>query len=658
MVPSGRLRLLTERTGDALPLQTAIEANMKNVDYHPVPSTHSELYGHPVEPSAEAAARRLQLLGKRLAIPVAPLAGEGLPDLYLRAIRRNGEEFASTLWHSFANTNKHEFSHRNYVDLRVGDGAFADFLGTPFGAADIAHLRYRRLSRGLVSFFGRTIKLSSLSQQRRVSPRFLAEFGYQKAIWSLLPIAFDPSNHEILLSQCPVCQTDLTFARSLGLSFCHACVDANGEGVVNLADFPQESVQLESYENIDFACSLIDPALDEKRDATRILHPDLRSVGRGQIFEFIALIGRLLDRAEEINETSVTPVNLDAATRALRAWPRGFIEVSERIRDVWRFPTYHKGRGYKHPVYGEVRAFRHLFGNSFETMVRDQLRGGAKAIVEPRDHMATDRAARFRRQHPRTARVGGFDTESDNERLELASLLARSSRRVRDDARGAGLPIIEMVSLYEEGLALCPDPIVSCHLRPKRVAKMDMISIILSRSKGQTNCVGTLYNLVTCLSGGQVCWPRVLTSALSGKLAFGVEQGASPIIRRMTVADVDGLIRILGHRSESEWSDDVILTNADAGFYLGLTEHEVSSLVTKRVLPSNGIRFSALRTFREEYVCGSETLRLLEFHDHPVKAKAVIFRKISETGAGPICIRPSVRNRLAVNSYLRSLGYR
>lgn len=142
---------------------------------------------------------------------------------------------------------------------------------------------------------------------------------------------------------------------------------------------------------------------------------------------------------------------------------------------------------------------------------------------------------------------------------------------------------------------LCPDHSVSCHLRPKRVAKTDVISEILSRSGTQINSVGTLYNLVTCLSGGSVCWSQVLTSALSGELVFGVEQGDLPLIRRMTVADVDCLLRILSRPSEGEWSGEVILTNADVGLYLGVSEHEVSALVTQRVLTSNGIRFSTLR---------------------------------------------------------------
>ncbi|MBB4228862.1 hypothetical protein GGD56_002704 [Rhizobium mongolense] len=167
-------------------------------------------------------------------------------------------------------------------------------------------------------------------------------------------------------------------------------------------------------------------------------------------------IGRLLDEAGGIKDTFVTPASLHVATDAVRAWPRGFIEVSERIRDVWRCPTYREGRNYKHPVYREIRAFRRLFGHSFETMVRDQLRGGVKATVTPCDDAAKDRTARFRRPHPRTTRVGGFDTESDKERLELASLLARSSRRVKDEARRTGLPVIEMIRLYEEGLAALP----------------------------------------------------------------------------------------------------------------------------------------------------------------------------------------------------------
>lgn len=39
---------------------------------------HGELAGHPIELSPESALRRQELIGKRLAVQVSPLPGEGL----------------------------------------------------------------------------------------------------------------------------------------------------------------------------------------------------------------------------------------------------------------------------------------------------------------------------------------------------------------------------------------------------------------------------------------------------------------------------------------------------------------------------------------------------------------------------------------------------
>ncbi|MGO7865484.1 hypothetical protein ELH26_12075 [Rhizobium leguminosarum] len=633
---------------------------MKKIVIQKPNSNHGELAGHPIELSAESALRRQELIGKRLAVQVSPLPGEGLPDLFLRAAIRNGYLLSSTSWLLLpGRTYKSHFGHRNFVDLYIDDQTMADFLGTARGAADIEPLRYSKLSNGVVSFFGAATKTSNLAQHRRVSPRFLAESGYQKAIWSFLPIGFDPTNREYLLDRCPVCKVELTFGPTLGLCFCHACVDPNDptKGIVDLREHPQEFVELESYENLDFACSLIDPALDAKRDATRSLHPDLRIFKRGQVFEFIALIGRLLDEADgNKGMTSVSPASLQNATAAVRNWPSGVMEVGDKTRDVWKCPTYQAGRGLRHPIFREVRAFRSLFGADFSNLVRDQLRAGISLPQSLEDGL-DERTARFRRSHPRTKQTGGFDTRKEGERLLFVSLLARNSRPIRKEAKATGLPFIELTRLYEEGFALCPDENVARYLRPARTASSDLYSTILSRCDASIAGTSALYSLATCLSDGQVPWPALLQGIFEGKLAVGVEEGDQSLVRRIRVSDVEVLRGLIASSEKASWTDEAVLNNADAGFYLGVTEHEVSTLVSGGLLPSAGIKFSVLRQFRLAQVCGAETLRCLEFNRHPVTSAAVIFHQFKNAGIRAMHLRPSVRDRGAVREYFSQLDY-
>ncbi len=618
-----------------------------------------ELINHPIELTAESAQRRLGLVGRRLAIPASPLCEEGLSDIYLRAYRRNGCEFGSTLWPiASGGHNRADFDHRSFATLKLDDQSFADFLGTPLGAEDIAPMRYTRVAPGVVSFFGAAIKLTSLASFRRVSPRFIAEFGYQKAVWSILPLAFDPCNYEFLIERCPVCGVELTFGRSLGICFCHACVDPADptRGLVDLREFPQSIVEMDSYENLEFACSLVSPSAEPKRDIANSLHPDLRIIGRGEVFEFLALIGRLLDQmAGRTNRTSVSPQSLDAATEAVRKWPAGFIEVAERIRDVWRRPTYGMGRGLRHPIHGEMVAFQRLFGYDFVRLIRDQLRSGLSS--NPAAMLPSDRKTRFKRPIPITKREGGFDTREDDQRLELATLLARRSRKVRNEAKSVGLPLVELISLYEKGLARCPDESIAQYLRPKHSAEGDLASCITSICHPTSDPTNSLYDLVTCLSGGQVRWSGILERVLSGVHSMKIVKGDAPLIRRIGVVDINALLHILSQSARDPWTDKVVVTNEDAGLYLSLPPHDVCKLVTSGLLPSNGIEISAIEEFRSKYISGAEILRCLELNGHPIKAKASIFRTLNTLGMNPVLRRPSIRERERVIDHLTDLGY-
>ena len=129
-------------------------------------------------------------------------------------------------------------------------------------------------------------------------------------------------------------------------------------------------------------------------------------------------------------------------------------------------------------------------------------------------------------------------------------------------------------------------------------------------------------------------------------------------MRRIGVTDIEALRRLIASPQKSSWTENAVMRSVDAGFYLGISEHEVSTLVTSGLLPSGGIKFSALCQFRLAHVCAAETLRCLESNNHPVTSTAAIFYRLNQAGIPSMHSRPSVRERNAVREYLSRIDYR
>ncbi|NTI16069.1 hypothetical protein G6L29_10520 [Agrobacterium rhizogenes] len=616
-------------------------------------STLGEFVGHPVEKSAESAKRRLDLIGTRLALPVTPQPGEGLPDLYLRAISRNGEEFASTLWPLLAGVPKAYFSHRNFVDLEIEDRAFCAFLGTPWGEMDISPLRYSRLGPGVVTFFETSLRLSSLSSTRRLSPRFLSTNGYQKAIWAISSLSFDPGNRELLLTCCPVCGEQLNFQRVRGLFHCPMCKDGSGCYSVDFRDFPQPILEMESYENIDLACALIDP--EHPRKPNWQFHPDLGSLERGQLFEFIVLLARLIDAVDgDYSEGTVSPSALDAATAAIRRWPSGFIELGEKIKDVWQRPSYKNGRSFLHPVSRELTKLSCFFSPSFAKVVKNQLRAGLGTASHHVANEALTRTARFRRSIPRTQKLGGFDLDAPEDKFALAMLLARESKAVRSEAKNAGLPLIELVSLYDSGVLRCPDGELDRYFASASSGD-DLTRRITSIAAPASPSDGLLLtDAVFTIARGQVPWTRVFKEVFTGNLPVKMADGRAPLIRRIFVDDLSKLSNVCKADCAH---DKVIISNSDAAFYLSVTDAEIARLVTGSLLPLGGIDRAAVKAFQLMYINPSEILRFLRTRGYYTRSVAAIFKNVIAAGIPAIHKNPSTRERSPMEGYFKSMGY-
>jgi hypothetical protein len=475
-----------------------------------------------------------------------------------------------------------------------------------------------------------------------------------------LPLGFDPTNREYLLESCPVCRHQLTFAKTRGVFFCHNCGDADDieHGRVDLRDHPQPEVELVSYENIDLAVSLIDPRLDHKRELARSLHSDLRILERGQVFEFIVLIAKLLDGlGGEVPEGSPSPHSLHEATDAVRRWPKGVIEIGEKMRDVWKSEI--GGRKHRffpqHPLSREVTSLKDFFGNEFPKILRNQLQAGLKPIAEPTDEQISQKVARFRRSMVRTRKIGGLDAADPSDRFAFAVLLAQETQSVGIEARATGLSLLELVNLYDRGHALCSDEHIARYL--SETGEHLFQEKILAISQPLSGEPWSLLDAVLALSKGRVTWSSVISEILAGNLPVALTDGDEPLMKRLKVLDIGKLDDICQVEAAHERYDPVVLRNRDVGFYLGIGTSEVVHLVAAGLLPSDGISFSAVRQFQKEYINPAEILRFLKINRHYTTSVARIFGRMLKAGIAPINKNPSTRKRAAVEEYFRSLGY-
>ncbi|MDB5531495.1 MAG: hypothetical protein JWR51_4598 [Devosia sp.] len=200
-----------------------------------------------------------------------------------------------------------------------------------------------------IEFFGARLRvIHRESKIRRVSPRALAKAPYIRAVWHLRPLGFDPSTRERLLSACPVCGTPLGFTHTRGVAFCDSCEGTDDIGLpiptVDLRDFPQPLVEVTDMAALDFVTGLVDPSPDVRDRFAPMLHDDIASVARGDLFEMVLAIASALEKnadpayvpasekAHRAGTREVDPDHLAAAGRALLNWPDGFVELAMASR--------------------------------------------------------------------------------------------------------------------------------------------------------------------------------------------------------------------------------------------------------------------------------------------------------------------------------------
>ncbi|MGO6694959.1 hypothetical protein ACCS54_19560 [Rhizobium johnstonii] len=283
--------------------------------------------------TAEIARRLIQLINKRLALPVAPFPGEGLADLIMRASYLN----------RYLVAGKKALSHTSWSS-RFDLDALSDRLGTPHGASDLVGIVYLptppRFSfpslnghGSKVSFFGSLLSPGMFIKGRRVAPGWFKEALYSKAMWHLRPLMFDAHSHERLVDRCPrvECGAPLDFHHIHGVYRCGACRE-------DLRDHPQSIEQFHDTGAVRFLTDLVDP--ERKGLAAAALHPDLKNEDPGDVFTLGIAIAELFEksgsRGTKLSPATPTPRALVAAAKAILAWPQGVADAIEQIEATQR----------------------------------------------------------------------------------------------------------------------------------------------------------------------------------------------------------------------------------------------------------------------------------------------------------------------------------
>ncbi|MBY5494710.1 hypothetical protein [Rhizobium leguminosarum] len=437
-------------------------------------------------------------------------------------------------------------------------------------SSQLEFLNYKKYAK-LVEFFGTAITPGYLSRIRRVSPSFLDNCGYQKAIWGMRCFSFDLNSMERLIDCCPHCGKTLAYRFSAGPCYCALC---GGD----LRAGPKEIVPISSPRAIDFLRYLVDPA----PDADKSWDPPerLRCLSRSEIFATIVTLGNLLEceklggideavltRGEQFDLSHDTLIE---ATEAVLGWPDGFHSATEKVRSVKRHLV---NRG--HPLLpGIPRGMK-----SLKTFLKEEM--GRSGSWKTRQHNFTSDRGKATRIH---------------------YLFPKS---VEADVRALGLPRAEVLEIYRTGAAICPAPELRNELsapgKSEGVHIVDFLERVPEGSDGVR-----LRDLVIASRSSRHPWAAVFDAVFKGDVRI-TQARCQPFARRFYTQDAVKLTEIcVAANPQVDASTEI--SKIEAAFYLSTGTGMILSLRQAGLLPSEKLTLQDVWKFQDQFITTSEIL--------------------------------------------------
>ncbi len=504
-----------------------------------------------------------------------------------------------------------------------------DFKGLSYLTGAFEHdsefedLLYPSVSREGVSFFGRNLPLHQLIGHRRIAPGVVKAHGYQKAVWHINSLVFDPQTLELLIERCPMCDCELNFRETFGIPFCQSCKDKSNPRMplVDLRDFPQPVAEIDDHEAAAFVTGLVDPQVSVRDLGLDRLHPELRESDPGHLFEYIAQVAKALDFSDgncaqlKRNFSAVgpvTPLNLCRSARAFMNWPDGFVETAANLSEIWFFP---KTRDfYDHPL--RVRIANKFYGDTLRKSVITRLKQASKLSL-------------VKQKSTEHQEMGGHDSEPvarANMSFAVAKSMlnyAKASRAVRAESAKVGIPVSSLVLCYKEDAFRCPDGLLIKN-NAEAPSLLSAVTDMAGHVKTMPKHVLTLRDAVTAIGTADGNpWPLVLK---------GIANGNLPVV---TLGKKGTLLDIIYVREFRPWKEfaaavtgfdsmeGVFLTGQDVGFLLNCSSTQISNLVKAQLLPQGRIPAHEVWAFRRKYISPRETAARLVMNGERVRANLV-----------------------------------
>jgi hypothetical protein len=549
--------------------------------------------------------------------PVEPRPGEGVPDLLMRATFENGFSGMRVVNLMLGCARHTRWSHSAMTDRTVDAVAIATILGMKEDR--IQEILYRR-EPGRIDFFGAKISPFSFGRARKISPAHLKHKGYQKAIWGLRCFSFDPENREMLVDQCS-CGVRLTFERNAALVFCDHC----GK---DLRELETSNVEIADEEALQFFLSLIDPCADRVREWN--VDDGLRQFSRGELFTLIVESAKLLNlqatgrKDAKQGENYIIPhtVILEVANSVLN-WPNGFLNMAISIKES----RVTNCRSKEHPLVRNIpRDFKDL-----RWFLRKEL------------NVLFGKGKRVRFHYPCTGIA-----QVDHPPIFFP-------KSVKLQGKTLGLPLCEVLNLYQIGSIQCPERSLGVLLGAP--ANAPLLNVESFKKDPLAEVEGLpIFELVHASRSSKHPWAHVFAAILNGeiKVRWQPSKENSNLFSKCLFTTDEARVRKICQSHGSTLSPDTEISVGDLLFYFRMMRTSQATLRRAGVIPRGRLTLNILWELQERYMTFQDIKTHLFLKGIPHHPK-FLARDLDSSGLRRIVPEVRLYEREEAEAYLRAI---
>lgn len=247
--------------------------------------------------------------GSSILFPIEPLGDESIRGYLARAADWNCLDSRTDLLR-FAGL----ICVRRDLSDRIAErlNAVAGILGIRPASLERILNRSHPEDHAIVDFFGEKICRYRFDfRARRVSPASLRISAHHRARWHLRTLSFCPESWEALIEICPSpgCRKPLRWAGCLQVDRCEHCE-------FDLKSAVTDQIPEGLRPSLGFVADLLHPEAQVRSAAAARLPSPLNSIGIGDLFELICIVGRALMPEERKSNNSLEEIAPEHLARA------------------------------------------------------------------------------------------------------------------------------------------------------------------------------------------------------------------------------------------------------------------------------------------------------------------------------------------------------